>query len=47
MIDINIFTGHKLTLFVFYWVTVSAFLSFFCCSNVITMQSTEFKLVEL
>jgi hypothetical protein len=28
-IDVQIFTGHKLTLFVFLWVTVSAFLSFF------------------
>jgi hypothetical protein len=46
-IDVQIFTGHKLTLFVFHWVTVSAFLLFFCHSNVIAMQSAEFKLVEL
>ncbi len=46
-IDVQIFAGHKLTLFVFHWVTVSAFLSFFCHSNVIAMQSAEFKLVEL
>ncbi len=46
-IDVQIFTGHKLTLFVFHCVTVSAFLLFFCCSNVIAMQSAEFKLVEL
>ena len=47
MIDVQIFTGHKLTSFVFHWVTVSAFLLFFCHSNVIAMQSAEFKLVEL
>jgi hypothetical protein len=46
-IDIQIFTGHKLTLFVFHCVTVSAFLLFFCRANVIAMQPTEFKLVEL
>jgi hypothetical protein len=46
-IDVQIFTGHKLTLFVFHWVTVSTFLSFFCHLNVIAMQSAEFKLVEL
>ncbi len=47
-IDVQIFTGHKLTLFVFHWVTVSAFLLFFFChSNVIAMQSAEIKLVEL
>jgi hypothetical protein len=46
-IDIQIFTGYKIMLFVFHWVTVSAFLLFFCHSNVIAMQSAEFKLVEL
>ncbi len=46
-IDIQIFTGHKLTLFVFHCVAVSAFLLFFCRLNVIAMQSAEFKLVEL
>ncbi len=47
MIDVQIFTVHKLMLFVFHWVTVSAFLLFFYRSNVIAMQSAEFKLVEL
>ncbi len=47
MIDVQIFTEHKLTSFVFHWVTVSAFLLFFCRSNVIAMQAAEFKLVEL
>ncbi len=47
MIEVQIFTGHKLALFVFHWVTVFAFLSFFCCSKVIAMQLAKFNLAEL
>ncbi len=46
-IDIKIFTGHKLTLLVFPWVTVSAFLLFFCCSKMIAMQLAKFNLAKL